>query len=150
MCPAASVEEGYPALDTRFAGKIGKEQDAPECPLAGGGTDPCRRTGFFTFTDLPPRQQRRARTTNAIERLRQIVLPPADTAGMLLLALLAFGQGSTRCLAKGRQSSPISRLTSPPDPVASVAIFISSINDEHQVGYEGFRAVLSRDGARPG
>jgi putative transposase len=56
---------------------------------------------LFAFTRLPPGQWRSARTTNAIERLReefkrriktQTVLPSADTAAMLFWALLASGQ----------------------------------------------------------
>src|SRR4030088_3164262 len=56
---------------------------------------------LFTFTRLPPSPWRRARTTNAIERLHeefkrriktQTVLPSADTAAMLFWALLASGQ----------------------------------------------------------
>ena len=60
---------------------------------------------LFTFTRLPPSQWRSARTTNAIERLHeefkrriktQTVLPSADTAAMLLWALLASGQINMR------------------------------------------------------
>jgi putative transposase len=60
---------------------------------------------LFTFTRLPPSQWRSVRTTNAIERLHeefkrriktQTVLPSADTAAMLLWALLASGQISMR------------------------------------------------------
>jgi transposase-like protein len=60
---------------------------------------------LFTFTRLPPRQWRSARTTNAIERLHeefkrriktQTVLPSADTAAMLFWALLASGQINMR------------------------------------------------------
>src|SRR5260221_5430713 len=60
---------------------------------------------LFTFTRLPPSQWRSARTTNAIERLHeefkrriktQTVLPSADTAAMLVLALLASGQINMR------------------------------------------------------
>jgi transposase-like protein len=56
---------------------------------------------LFSFTRLPPSQWRSARTTNAIERLHeefkrriktQTVLPSADTAAMLLWALLASDQ----------------------------------------------------------
>jgi putative transposase len=56
---------------------------------------------LFTFTRLPPSQWKSVRTTNAIERLHeefkrriktQTVLPSADTAAMLLWALLASGQ----------------------------------------------------------
>jgi transposase-like protein len=56
---------------------------------------------LFAFTRLPPSQWKSARTTNAIERLHeefkrrvktQTVLPSADTAAMLLWALLASGQ----------------------------------------------------------
>ena len=56
---------------------------------------------LFTFTRLPLGQWRSARTTNAIERLHeefkrriktQTALPSADTAAMLLWALLASGQ----------------------------------------------------------
>jgi transposase-like protein len=56
---------------------------------------------LFTFTTLPKRQWKSARTTNAIERLHeefkrriktQTVLPSADTAAMLFWALLASGQ----------------------------------------------------------
>jgi putative transposase len=60
---------------------------------------------LFTFARLPPSQWRSARTTNAIERLHeefkrriktQTVLPSADTAAMLLWALLASGQINMR------------------------------------------------------
>jgi putative transposase len=60
---------------------------------------------LFTFTRLPPSQWKSARTTNAIERLHlefkrriwtQTVVPSADTAEMLLWALLASGQISMR------------------------------------------------------
>jgi putative transposase len=60
---------------------------------------------LFAFTRLPPSQWRSARTTNAIERLHeefkrriktQTVLPSADTAAMLLWALLASGQINMR------------------------------------------------------
>jgi hypothetical protein len=65
-----------------------------------------------------------------------------------LLGLARLGPDSTRRLPKAA-TSPISRLTSPPDRVASVAIFLNTIKEEQQVGHEGFRSVLSRDGARP-
>jgi putative transposase len=60
---------------------------------------------LFTFTRLPPRQWRSARTTNAIERLHeefkrriktQTVLPSAEIAAMLFWALLASGQITMR------------------------------------------------------
>jgi len=60
---------------------------------------------LFAFTRLPPDQWRSVRTTNAIERLHeefkrriktQTVLPSADTAAMLLWALLASGQINMR------------------------------------------------------
>jgi putative transposase len=60
---------------------------------------------LFTFTCLPPSQWRSVRTTNAIEGLHeefkrrirtQTVLPSADTAAMLLWALLASGQINIR------------------------------------------------------
>jgi putative transposase len=60
---------------------------------------------LFAFTRLPPSQWRSARTTNAIERLHeelkrriktQTVLPSAETAAMLLWALLASGQVTMR------------------------------------------------------
>jgi putative transposase len=60
---------------------------------------------LFTFTRLPPRQWKSARTTNAIERLHeefkrriktQTVLPSAETAAMLFWALLASGQITMR------------------------------------------------------
>ncbi len=60
---------------------------------------------LFTFTRLPPSQWKSARTTNAIERLHeefkrriktQTVLPSAETAAMLLWALLASGQITMR------------------------------------------------------
>lgn len=56
---------------------------------------------LFTFTRLPQSQWKSARTTNAIERLHeefkrriktQTVLPEAETAPMLLWALMASGQ----------------------------------------------------------
>jgi putative transposase len=60
---------------------------------------------LFSFLRLPPSQLRSARTTNAIERLHeeftrriktQTVLPSAETAAMLLWALLASGQITMR------------------------------------------------------
>src|SRR6201998_4234711 len=60
---------------------------------------------LFTFTRLPARQWKSARTTNAIERLHeefkrriktQTVLPSAETAAMLFWALLAAGQITMR------------------------------------------------------
>jgi putative transposase len=60
---------------------------------------------LFTFTRLPESQWRSARTTNAIERLHeefkrriktQAVLPSAETAAMLLWALVASGQITMR------------------------------------------------------
>jgi putative transposase len=60
---------------------------------------------LFTFTRLPPSQWKSARSTNAIERLHeqfkrriktQTVLPSAETAAMLLWALLASGQINMR------------------------------------------------------
>jgi putative transposase len=60
---------------------------------------------FFAFAQLPPRQWRSARTTNAIERLHeefkrriktQTVLPSAESAAMLFWALLASGQINMR------------------------------------------------------
>jgi putative transposase len=60
---------------------------------------------LFTFTRLPESQWKSARTTNAIERLHeefkrriktQTVLPSAETAAMLLWALLASGQITMR------------------------------------------------------
>jgi putative transposase len=60
---------------------------------------------LFAFTRLPPSQWRSARTTNAVERLHeeckrriktQTVLPSAETAAMLLWALLASGQITMR------------------------------------------------------
>jgi putative transposase len=60
---------------------------------------------LFTFTQLPPSQWKSARTTNAIERLHeefkrriktQTVLPSAETAAMLVWALLASGQITMR------------------------------------------------------
>lgn len=56
---------------------------------------------LFIFTRMPPSQWRSVRTTNAIERLHeefkrriktQTVLPSADTATILLRALLASKQ----------------------------------------------------------
>jgi putative transposase len=56
---------------------------------------------LFTFLRYPPEQWRSLRTTNAIERLHeefkrriktQCLLPCAETAAMLLWALLASGQ----------------------------------------------------------
>ena len=85
------------------------------------------------LTLLPER-----RTTKRIEPLR--------TAAFL--AWLAWGQIQHDVWLTAA-TSPISRLTSPPDRVASVAIFPNTIKDEQQVGHEGFRSVLSRDGARP-
>src|ERR1700675_246424 len=61
--------------------------------------------GLFASTFLPPNQWRRARTTNAIERLHeefkrriktQTVLPSVDPAAMLFWALLASGQINMR------------------------------------------------------
>ena len=60
---------------------------------------------LFTFTRLPPRQWRSARTSNAVERLHeeferriktQTVLPSPETAAMLFWALLASGQITMR------------------------------------------------------
>ena len=60
---------------------------------------------LFTFTRLPERQWKSARTTNAVERLHeefkrriktQTVLPSAETAAMLFWALLASGQITMR------------------------------------------------------
>ncbi len=60
---------------------------------------------LFAFLRLPPSQWRSARTTNAIERLReefkrriktQTVLPSAETAAMLFWALVASGQITMR------------------------------------------------------
>ncbi len=60
---------------------------------------------LFAFTRLPQSQWKSARTTNAVERLHeefkrriktQTVLPSADTAAMLLWALLASGQITMR------------------------------------------------------
>ena len=60
---------------------------------------------LFAFTRLPSSQWKSARTTNAIERLpeefkrrikTQTVLPSAETAAMLVWALLASGQISMR------------------------------------------------------
>jgi putative transposase len=60
---------------------------------------------LFTFVRYPPEQWRSLRTTNAIERLHeefkrriktQCLLPGAETAAMLLWALLASGQITMR------------------------------------------------------
>jgi putative transposase len=60
---------------------------------------------LFTFTLFPPSQWRSIRTTNAIERLHeefkrriktQTVLPCAETAAMLMWALMASGQITMR------------------------------------------------------
>lgn len=51
----------------------------------GASVDGTPAHWLFTFTDLPPRQQRRARTKNAIERLHDIEPPSEDTAAMLFL-----------------------------------------------------------------
>jgi putative transposase len=60
---------------------------------------------LFAFLRLPPSQWKSARTTNAIERLHeefkrriktQTVLPSAETAAMLLWALMASGQITMR------------------------------------------------------
>jgi putative transposase len=60
---------------------------------------------LFTFVAYPPEQWRSLRTTNAIERLHeefkrriktQCLLPCAETAAMLLWALLASGQITLR------------------------------------------------------
>ena len=60
---------------------------------------------LFAFLLLPPSQWKSARTTNAVERLHeefrrriktQTVLPSAETAAMLLWALLASGQITMR------------------------------------------------------
>jgi putative transposase len=60
---------------------------------------------LFTFTRFPPSQWKSIRTSNAIERLHeefkrriktQTVLPSAETAAMLLWALLASGQITMR------------------------------------------------------
>ncbi len=60
---------------------------------------------LFTFTAYPKQQWKSLRTTNAIERLHeefkrriktQCTLPSAETACMLLWALLASGQITLR------------------------------------------------------
>ncbi len=60
---------------------------------------------LFTFLRYPPGQWRSLRTTNAIERLHeefkrriktQCALPNAETAAMLLWALMASGQITMR------------------------------------------------------
>jgi hypothetical protein len=58
------------------------------------GAPGSRRTGSSAAETI--------RTTNAIERLREIVLPPGHTAAMLFLALARLRLDSTQCLAKGR------------------------------------------------
>ena len=81
---------------------------------------------LFTFTRLPPSQWKSARTTNAIERLHeefkrriktQTVLPSADTAAMLLWALLASGQITMRKI-DGWYTLPIKPIDLPVDLAA--------------------------------
>jgi putative transposase len=86
---------------------------------------------LFTFTRLPPSQWKSARTTNAIERLHeefkrriktQTVLPYADTAAMLIWALLASGQINMRKV-DGWQTlatKPLNQLTSQPETIPSM------------------------------
>jgi transposase-like protein len=80
------------------------------------GTTPllCMRR-LFAFARLPPSQWKSARTTNAIERLReefkrriktQTVLPSADTAAMLFWALLASGEINMRKVDGGQTLAP--------------------------------------------
>ena len=80
----------------------------PLAPFGDAGIA-CRAVGsleeagdrLFTFTRLDPSQRKPARTTNAIERLNEefrrriktrTVLPCAETAPMLVWALMASGQ----------------------------------------------------------
>jgi len=81
---------------------------------------------LFTFTRLPPRQWKSARTTNAIERLHeefkrriktQTVLPSAETAAMLFWALLASGQITMRKV-DGWQTLAIKPIDQPIDLAA--------------------------------
>src|SRR5262249_24220878 len=86
---------------------------------------------LFTFTRLPPRQGRSARTTNAIERLHeefkrriktQTVLPSAETAACCSGRCSPLVRSTCARLMVGRpspQSPSISRLTSPPDQILS-------------------------------
>src|SRR2546429_7859470 len=81
---------------------------------------------LFTFACLPPSQWRSLRTTNAIERLHeefkrriktQTVLPSADTAAMLFLAVMASGQISIRKV-DGCQTLAIKPIDQPIDLAA--------------------------------
>jgi putative transposase len=81
---------------------------------------------LFTFTRLPSSQWRSVRTTNAIERLHeefkrrittQTVLPSADTAAMLLWALLSSGQINMRKV-DGWQTLAIKPIDQPIDVAA--------------------------------
>ncbi len=76
----------------------------PRCP---GVADSLEEAGarLFTFLRYPPEQWKSLRTTNAIERLHeefkrriktQCALPNAETAAMLLWALMASGQITMR------------------------------------------------------
>jgi putative transposase len=81
---------------------------------------------LFTFTRFPPAQWRSIRTTNAIERLHeefkrriktQTVLPCAETAAMLFLALMDSVQITMRKV-DGWQSLPDKPSTQPIDLAA--------------------------------
>jgi hypothetical protein len=81
---------------------------------------------LFTFVAYPPEQWRSLRTTNAIERVHeefkrriktQCLLPCAETAAMLLWALLALGQITLRRVnGWATLDHPPPHLHSPPDP----------------------------------
>jgi hypothetical protein len=89
------------------AGQASWRSRASTWPSRPRGADSLEEAGeaLFAFTRLPPSQWKSARTTNAIEQLdeefkrrikTQTVLPSAETAAMLLWALLATGQTSMR------------------------------------------------------
>lgn len=98
---------------------------------------------LFSFTRLPPEQWKSARTTNAIERLHkefkrriktQTVLPSAETAAMLLWALLASGQINIRKVDGWKmltENPSLSQLTSPPDKLCSNSRSLRYANSNH-------------------
>ncbi len=78
-----------------------------KCPAVARSLDEAGER-LFTFTAQPTEQWKSSRTTNAIERLHeefkrriktQCTLPSAETACMLLRALLASGQITMRRVA---------------------------------------------------
>jgi hypothetical protein len=106
---------------------------------------------LFTFTRLPPSQWRSARTTNAIERLReefkrriktQTVLPSAETAAMLFWALLASGQINMRKV-DGWQTLSAKLIDQPIDLAAQNDIFMLP-----EMRHAEFQPLSGRHGTR--